>query len=347
MKRFLLKALQGVFILLISHTFMAGSYEIKQSGMSEERLQKIIDIFSEDVRNELIPGFVSMIIRKGKIVQFESYGYADMESKVPLKKDSLFRIYSMTKPITGVALMILIEDGKLRLDDPVELYIPEFADTPVYKELIDGVLVTEPLNRSVTLRDLATHTSGLSYAINSPNPVSDLYREKKIFPYYMVDKEGNSLGTKGYPSICSLAKELSSLPLKHQPGTSWTYSVGMDVLGCVIEVASGMTFDEFLKERIFDPLEMNDTAFMVPENKVDRYTNLYAYMPTINRLIPGLANMFPPGTKTGLLSQREIDPYLMKPFLRLPRQCELHNPFLVKHRQRQLTSSALKLQFHK
>ena len=199
MKRFLLKALQGVFILLISHSFMAGSYEIKQSGMSEERLQKIIDIFSEDVRNELIPGFVSMIIRKGKIVQFESYGYADMESKVPLKKDSLFRIYSMTKPITGVALMILIEDGKLRLDDPVELYIPEFADTPVYKELIDGVLVTEPLNRSVTLRDLATHTSGLSYAINSPNPVSDLYREKKIFPYYMIDKEGNSLGTKRLP----------------------------------------------------------------------------------------------------------------------------------------------------
>ncbi|MDG2060899.1 MAG: serine hydrolase [SAR86 cluster bacterium] len=291
----------------------AGAYEAKQAGMSEDRLKKIINTFSQDVDSKIIPGFISMIVRKGKVAQFEVYGYADMENKLPLKKDSLFRIYSMTKPITGVALMVLIEDGKLRLEDPVEKFIPGFANTEVYKTIEEGVMITEPLNRPITLRDLATHTSGLSYAINKVNPVSDLYRAKNIFPYYMVDSQGVSLGTKSYKNICAFAEELSTLPLKHQPGSSWTYSVGMDVLGCVIEIASGMPFNQFLKTRIFDPLSMDDTAFMVGKDKVDRYTNLYGYMPLINRLMPGLAAAFPPGTITGLLSKREVDPYLMKP----------------------------------
>jgi len=307
--RTLLLFLSSFFVL----NLYAGSYEARQAGMSQERLQKIIDTFSEDVRQEKIPGFTSMIFRKGKVVQFEARGFADMENRVPLRKDSLFRIYSMTKPITGVALMILIEDGKLRLEDPVEKYIPGFARTQVYKEMKEGKMVLEPIKRSITLRDLATHTSGLSYAINSPDPVSDLYREKKIFPYYMVDEQGNSTGTKSYDDICALAEDLSALPLKHQPGIAWTYSVGMDVLGCVIEVASGMTFNQFLKSRIFDPLSMDDTAFMVAKGKEDRHTNLYGYMPLINRILPGLASTFPPGTQIGLLSHREADPYLMEP----------------------------------
>ena len=129
----------------------------------------------------------------------------------------------------------------------------------------------------------------------------------------MVDEQGNSTGTKSYDDICALAEDLSALPLKHQPGIAWTYSVGMDVLGCVIEVASGMTFNQFLKSRIFDPLSMDDTAFMVAKGKEDRHTNLYGYMPSINRILPGLASTFPPGTQIGLLSHRDADPYLMEP----------------------------------
>jgi len=256
MKNISLKLLVSILIISVSSFAVSESYVTKQTGMSEERLQKILEVFSRDVKDKRIPGFTSMIVRNGKVAQFEAYGYADMENKIPLKKDSLFRIYSMTKPITGVALMMLIEDGKLRLEDPVKKYIPGFNDTQVFTQIKDGLIVTEALERPITLRDLATHSSGLSYAINKKDPVSDLYREKNIFPYYMLDAQGNSIGTKSYENICSFAEELSTLPLKHQPGSAWTYSVGMDVLGCVIEIASGMSFDAFLEKRIFNRLKL-------------------------------------------------------------------------------------------
>ena len=140
--------------------------------MSSERLDRLYEEFKQDTDQNKIPGFVAMIMRKGQLAQFKAYGYADIENKIPLQKDSIFRIYSMTKPVTGVALMILIEEGKLSLDDPVKKYIPAFGQTKVYKKMVDNEVVTESLIRDITIRDLATHTSGLSYAINDPDPVS-------------------------------------------------------------------------------------------------------------------------------------------------------------------------------
>ena len=308
------KYLLKVFLLLTlcTQSVFSADYKVMKAGMSTERLERVVEEFRRDVDNKKIPGFVSMIMRKGQLVQFTAYGYADLEKRIPLKVDSIFRIYSMTKPITGVALMILVEEGKIRLDDPVKKYIPSFSKTKVFTELKDSQIITQPLNRDITIRDLATHTSGLSYAINEPDPVSNLYRERKIFPYYYPDKEGVS-GTKSFKDICAFADSVANLPLKHQPGSQWTYSIGMDILGCVIEIASGKTFDTFLKENIFDPLRMEDTAFMVPESKRERYTSLYGFAPILRSFVPEMADQIDPKALTALLVQRDECPYLMQP----------------------------------
>ena len=144
---------------------LSASYEAKQAGMSQERLDKIAPTLSKYIAQKEIPGLITAVLRKGRIVHFETQGYADVENEIPLQKDSLFRIYSMTKPVTGVAVMILLEEGKIRLDDPVQKFIPEFKKTKVFKGMDDSGMLTESLARPITIRDLATHTSGLSYAI--------------------------------------------------------------------------------------------------------------------------------------------------------------------------------------
>ena len=179
-KKFILTISLGLSLSIIS-----GEYEANQVGMSHERLEKIAPTLSNlYLKNGKFPGFISAIARKGKVVHYETIGFSDLETQEPLKKDSLFRIYSMSKPITGVAIMILLEEGKLRLNDPVSLYIPEFAETKVLVVNEDDTTALIDQSQKMTIRDLATHTSGLSYAINRPNPVSNLYREKRIFPYY-------------------------------------------------------------------------------------------------------------------------------------------------------------------
>ena len=298
-----------LFILFISLKASAY-YEAKQAGMSQERLDKIGPSLSNYINEKKIPGLITAVSRKGKIVHFETQGYADVENKIPLRKDSLFRIYSMTKPITGVALMILVEEGKIRLDDPVHKFIPEFRKTRVFKVMEASEMITESLERPITVRDLATHTSGLSYAINRPNPVSNLYREKKIFPYYYPSEEGELSGAKSFEDICSFAESVASLPLIHQPGTKWTYSIGMDILGCVVERASGQTFDIFLKNKLFEPLGMKDTAFMVPEEKKSRYTSLYIHAPTVRMFVPEMADMIKGDQLMAKLVDRENCPYL-------------------------------------
>ena len=305
-----------ITLLLISFIFIESAfsedYKLRKAGMSSERLDRLYEEFKQDTDQNKIPGFVAMIMRKGQLAQFKAYGYADIENKIPLQKDSIFRIYSMTKPVTGVALMILIEEGKLSLDDPVKKYIPAFGQTKVYKKMVDNEVVTESLIRDITIRDLATHTSGLSYAINDPDPVSNLYRERKIFPYYYPNQEGGFEGAKSYEDICAFSSSVAEIPLKHQPGTQWTYSIGMDILGCVIEKASKLPFDKFLRQKIFDPLNMNDTAFMVPEDKKHRYTSLYGFAPILRSFIPEMADSIDPKALTELLVQRDECPYLME-----------------------------------
>jgi CubicO group peptidase (beta-lactamase class C family) len=270
--------------------------------MSYERLQKIAPSLNDlYLKNGKFPGFVSAVARKGKVVHYETIGFADMETGESLKKDSLFRIYSMSKPITGVALMILLEEGKLRLNDPVSLYIPEFADTKVLMMNEDGTSELVDQTKVMTIRDLATHTSGIAYDFTANKELAKIYRQNKLSPYFSINnptKEtlvtGMISSEKPFKDICSFAEALASkAPLMHQPSERYTYSMGMDVLGCIIERVSGVRFDEFLDTRIFKPLNMQDTFFSVPESKRDRFTTLYAEVKDLKTFMPDLGESIP------------------------------------------------------
>ena len=306
---------------VFSISIFSSSYEASQAGMSYERLEKIAPTLSEHIKEGRFPGFITAVARKGRVVHFETQGFSDIEKQIPLQKDSLFRIYSMSKPITGVALMILIEEGKIRLNDPVSLYIPEFAETKVMVMNQDGSFTTEKLDREITIRDLATHTSGIAYSFTANDALQEIYEKEKLSPYFFIDnldtaKIGDSVvikSEKSFPDICAFSEGLASkAPLMHQPGEKYTYSMGMDVLGCVIERASGKTFDIFLEERIFGPIGMKDTSFFVPESKKDRFTSLYAYPGDLRELIPGMEGKIPEDLLMIKIDDRSYSPYLAK-----------------------------------
>ena len=289
-------------IILFSLSLASDTYEKSVSGMSYERLQKIAPSLNDlYLKNGKFPGFVSAVARKGKVVHYETIGFADMETWESLKKDSLFRIYSMSKPITGVALMILLEEGKLRLNDPVSLYIPEFADTKVLMMNEDGTSELVDQTKVMTIRDLATHTSGIAYDFTANKELAKIYRQNKLSPYFSINnptKEtlvtGMISSEKPFKDICSFAEALASkAPLMHQPSERYTYSMGMDVLGCIIERVSGVRFDEFLDTKIFKPLNMQDTFFSVPESKRDRFTTLYAEVKDLKTFMPDLGESIP------------------------------------------------------
>ena len=232
----------------------------EEVGFSTTRLKRLSDRLNEGVKAGELPGAVVLIARNGKIVMFDAFGYRDKEAKAPMKTDTIFRIASMTKPIVAVAAMILMEEGKLSLADPVSKYIPAFADThvAVKKENADGTIeiATEPQFRPMTVQDLLRHTSGLTYGAIGTNRVKQAYMDMKV----MVPDQTNA----------EMVEKLAKLPLLYQPGTHWEYSMSMDVLGRVIEVASGMTLDKFIEERITKPLKMGDTAFEASPDKKDR-----------------------------------------------------------------------------
>ena len=305
---------------VFSISIFSSSYEASQAGMSYERLEKIAPTLSEHIKEGRFPGFITAVARKGRVVHFETQGFSDIEKQIPLQKDSLFRIYSMSKPITGVALMILIEEGKIRLNDPVSLYIPEFAETKVMVMNQDGSFTTEKLDREITIRDLATHTSGIAYSFTANDALQAIYEKEKLSPYFFIDnldtaKIGDSVvikSEKSFPNICAFSEGLASkAPLMHQPGEKYTYSMGMDVLGCVIERAAGKTFDIFLQERIFGPIGMKDTSFFVPESKKDRFTSLYAYPGDLRELIPGMEGKIPEDLLMIKIDDRSYSRYLV------------------------------------
>lgn len=289
-------------LIFFSLSVAANSYEASVSGMSNERLQKIAPSLNDlYLKNGKFPGFVSAVARKGKVVHYETIGFADLETGESLKKDSLFRIYSMSKPITGVALMILLEEGKLRLNDPVSLYIPEFGKTQVLIVNEDGTSTLIDQTKVMTIRDLATHTSGIAYDFTANKALAKIYRENELSPYFSINtptKEtlvsGMISSEKTFKDICSFAEALASkAPLMHQPSERYTYSMGMDVLGCIIERVSGVKFDEFLNTRIFKPLNMQDTFFSVPESKRDRFTTLYAEVKDLKTFMPDMGDSIP------------------------------------------------------
>ena len=306
--------------LVVSLSIMAGEYEAKQAGMSHERLEKIAPTLSNlYLKNGKFPGFISAIARKGKVVHYETIGFSDLETQEPLKRDSLFRIYSMSKPITGVALMILLEEGKVRLNDPVSLYIPEFAETKVLIINEDGTTELTDQTKEMTIRDLATHTSGIAYDFTANDELAKIYRKNRLSPYFTfggdeVTPESLAKGiissNKPFSSICNFAESLAlKAPLMHQPSENYTYSMGMDVLGCIVERASGKSFDAFLKDNIFTPLGMKDTFFSVPNSKRERFTSLYAEIGDLREYFPDLESKLPKDLTMLKVDGKTTSPY--------------------------------------
>ena len=236
-------------------------------GISSERIARMDNIFQNSVNNKEVPGVAAIVIRNGKIVYHKSFGMADNQSNRALKKDDIFRIASMSKAITSTAVMMLWEEGKFQLDDPISKYIPEFKNPTLVKSFSfrDSSYTTEPAKNEITIRHLLSHTSGLGYGvIDGDERFKAMYKKAGITDLYTTEsiKIGESV------------KKLAKLPLHHNPGEKYTYSEGLDVLGYFIEVISGMPFDEFLRKKMFEPLGMNDTYFYLPDSKAARLVSV-------------------------------------------------------------------------
>lgn len=228
--------------------------------MSTDRLNRIHQHFQQMIDDNKIAGMQTLVARKGKIAHFESSGYADIDTKKALDEGSIFRIYSMTKPIATVGLMMLYEEGKFQLNDPVSTFIPSFKNMKaVVRD--DKSHDTEPVDRDMTITDLLRHTSGLGYGWGPGNYVDSLYAV--------------SAYRGGKRNLEQFTDAVADLPLYFQPGKHWRYGISTDIVGRLIEVMSGMTLDAYFQERIFKPLKMENTFFQVPADKVDRYTTHY------------------------------------------------------------------------
>ena len=228
------------------------------AGMSAAGLARIRPAMQAYVDDGRVAGVMTLVARRGQVVHWDAVGLRDMEAGDPLEPDDIFRIYSMTKPITSVATMILVEEGKVALDDPVATFIPEFAAV----EVLSAAGERAPPESPVTIEHLLTHTSGLTYGIFGDGPVDRLYNESGFFD--------------GAEGLEDFARQAAALPLLASPGERWNYSISTDILGRVVEVASGQSFDVFLRARILEPLGMDDTAFVVPAHRRDRFTGHYA-----------------------------------------------------------------------
>ena len=239
----------------------------ESQGMSSDRLARIDAMLTEAVADGDIPGAVALVARNGKIVYHKAFGMADNESGRKMKTDDIFRIASQTKAITGTAVMILWEEGKFRLDDPISKYIPEFKNPGVLKTFNekDSSYTTEPAKSEITIRQLLTHTSGIGYGvIDGDDRFRKIYHKAGITDAF----------TSEHVILSENIKKLAKMPLHHNPGEAFTYSEGLDVLGYLIEIVSGMPFDKFLRTRLFDPLGMDDTWFYLPDEKASRLVSV-------------------------------------------------------------------------
>jgi len=239
-------------------------------GLSQERLQRLKAAMEAEVAQNRLAGGVGLIARKGKIAYLEAFGASDKEARTPMRKDTIFRIFSMTKAVTAVAVMIEYEEGRFSLADPVSRYLPEFATMRVAVErtdLVTGKRVLShsvPAERQISILDLLRHTSGFNYEGPHDEKGNLMYQAQGLA----------AAGGNDFP-LAEFVKRLAQAPLVHQPGTIWDYSFSMDVLGRLVEVVSGRTLDQFFAERIFTPLRMDDTGFYVPEQKWNRLATLY------------------------------------------------------------------------
>ncbi|MBU4433924.1 MAG: beta-lactamase family protein, partial [Alphaproteobacteria bacterium] len=240
-------------------------------GFSAQRLKRLDGAMQALVDQGHLPGVTTMVVRHGKVVAYEVHGKKGFDGP-PMTKDTIFRIYSQTKPVTGVAMMMLYEEGKWRLDDPVSKYIPEFAKLQVYKgQNPDGTFITEPAARPPTMRELMSHSGGFAYGLIPDNPIDKAYVSTGV----LSSKTGQEFIDK-----------VAALPLVGQPGAQWKYSASVDIQGFIIEKLSGMSLADFMRTRIFEPLKMVDTGFYLPAEKSDRLASLYLWGPKENKLVP-------------------------------------------------------------
>src|SRR5215469_10444482 len=247
----------------------------ESEGMSAARLARLDEVMAKRyVDGGYLPGLLTMISRRGKLVHVGMSGHMDLERQKPMREDAIFRIYSMSKPITSVALMMLVEEGALGLDDAVATHIPSWKNLGVYASGMPTLLADQPPQfittrpeRPMKVVDLVTHTSGLTYGFMMRTSVDAAYRKLKV----------NAFDTPG--GLDTFIEQLSTVPLEFSPGEKWNYSVSIDVMGYLVQKLSGMTFGEFLRTRLFEPLGMKDTAFFVPPEKVERFASCYQPKP--------------------------------------------------------------------
>lgn len=259
MKKFISRFLYlaGIIIFLAACTSNKPATE-NEAGLSSDSLAVATNLMQQYVDSGKLAGISVMVIRNNETALRKNFGYADIQNQKPVEDKTIFRIFSMTKPITAVALMTLYDEGKFKLDDKVADFIPAFAETKVYNAQTKSL---EPQATPMTIRHLLTHTSGLTYGWDQKSYVDSLYRVT---------------GASGWDApLAEKIKILAGIPLKNQPGTKYEYSVSIDVAGYLIEVISGKPLDVYMKEKVFDPLKMEDTGFFVPEDKHNRFAVLY------------------------------------------------------------------------
>lgn len=234
------------------------------AGMSPERLEHLTEEMERYIAEERLPSAVVLIIRYGQLAYLDAFGWQDIESQTPMREDSLVRIFSMTKPITSVAALILFEENRFLLTDPVSRYLPEFENVKVFVEERDGELILEDPIEPITIQQLFMHTSGYPYNVPASvsHLLSEMYQDADILSY---DK-----------TLAEAMRELSQLPLLHQPGSAWEYGLSTDILGRLVEAVSGQALGDFMRERIFEPLDMRDTAYLVAEEDWPRVARVYS-----------------------------------------------------------------------
>ena len=249
---------------------VAGAQEIPSAkpesvGLSAERLDRIGAAVDKSIADKEIAGAVTMVVRHGHVAWFKAQGMMDREAGRAMSPDAIFRICSMTKPITSVAVMMLYEEGHFQLDDPISKFLPEFKNPKVLVKPSSGEPYSIPATREITIRDLLRHTSGLTYNWNAD--LGKMYNEANV-AHGLLQYDG---------TIGDSVKHLATMPLLFNPGDRWEYSLGVDVLGRLVEVVSGKPLDEFFRTRIFEPVGMKDSYFFLPDNKVDRLATAYSY----------------------------------------------------------------------
>jgi CubicO group peptidase (beta-lactamase class C family) len=253
----------------------AATAKPESLGFSSARLERLHAQMQAEVDQKQLAGVVTLLARHGKVAELRAYGKKDLASGAPMTTDTIFRIFSMTKPVTGVAMMMLYEEGKWLPKDPISKYIPEFAHLKVFKGMdANGKMILEEPVHPPTMEELMTHTAGFSYGVFGDGPVDKLYQ---------------STGVMQSKSLQEMIDKLANIPLLYQPGSRWVYSVSMDIQGYIIEKLTGQTFPDFLQKRLFGPLGMKDTAFFVPKEKWNRFATLYVQGPN-GDIVPGPKN---------------------------------------------------------